>query len=169
MNNNITFTPSKVWISDNKVVPLEGCIIEEFITPLSDKAELDATIKLSSVGNIEFTSKDVQMNMALFDSMSETLKTPTRIYWDIPIMIQARCHKKYRVNKKWLKRYGMKRDVVAAEATVKSFTSTPGYAVPTDIVYCDLDTRDFECDIDKLTLKYKPHQIRKNSRVEFLR
>ena len=44
------------------------------------------------------------------------------IYFNVPIMIQARWHKKPRIRKKWLKRYGMKRDVVKVEADAIEIT-----------------------------------------------
>jgi len=173
MNGNIaTFSPGKVWISDladNQVVFSEGCTIEEFITPLSDKAESDVAINLNSIGNAEFACENTQINMPLFNSMFETLETPRRIYWDVPILIQARWHKKHRINKKWLKRYGMKRDMIAAEATIRSFTCTPRCAIPTDIVYYNSDMYNFEFDISEVIFKYKPSQTYRNRKIEYLR
>lgn len=45
--------------------------------------------------------------------------------FDRPIMIQARWHKKPRIRKKWLKRYGMKPDVVKVkmEATTVEYNT----------------------------------------------
>lgn len=172
MNSNITFTPGEAWISDlsgNQIMFSDHCTIEEFVTPLSDKAELEHTINLSVLGNAEFTCENVQLNTSLLNSMLEVPKTPAKVYWDVPIMIQARWHKKYRVNKKWLKRYGMKRDVVAVEAEIKSIANVPGYAIPTDIAYYDSDNRDFELDIGMPVYKYRTSQTGRNRKIEYLR
>ena len=172
MNSNITFAPGKAWISDlsgNQIMSFDNCTIEEFVTPLSDKAELEHTIDLSSTGNAEFTCENVQLNTSLLGSMLEASKTPAKVYWDMPIMIQARWHKKHRVNKKWLKRYGMKRDVVAVEAEIKSLANVPGYAIPADIAYYDSDNRGFELDVGMPVFKYKSSQICRNRKIEYLR
>lgn len=44
------------------------------------------------------------------------------INWKTRILIQARWHKKARVNKKWLKRYGIKDDTVKVVAKVDQVT-----------------------------------------------
>ena len=170
--NNITFSPGKAWISDlsgNQIMFSDHCTIEECVTPLSDKAELEHTINLNTTGITEFTCENAQFNMPLFNSMFETPKAPAKMYWDMPIMIQARWHKKHRVNKKWLKRYGMKQDVVAVEVEIKSFISVPGYAIPTDITYYDSDNRDFELDVGVPVFKYKSSQTCRNRKIEYLR
>jgi hypothetical protein len=48
--------------------------------------------------------------------------------YSIPIMVQARWHKKPRIRKKWLKRFGMKSDTVKvrANATVGEYHTDDG-------------------------------------------
>lgn len=62
----------------------------------------------------------------------------------IPIMIQARWHKKPRIRKKWLKRYGMKSDTVKIVMHANSMSINPlkGYLIETEF---KLD--DFQYDL----------------------
>ena len=170
MNNNITFAHGKAWISDlagNQIMSFDNCTIEEFITPLSDKAELEHTINLSSIGNAEFTCENVQLNTSLLDSMLEAPKTPAKVYWDMPIMIQARWHKKNRINKKWLKRYGMKPDVIKVEMNIKELTYEPGHTVGYDEtgIRSTFNSWNFETDIP--IYKYRPDQMRRNLKIQW--
>ena len=171
MNSNITFAPGKAWISDlagNQIMSFDNCTIEEFVTPLSDKAELEHTINLSSIGNAEFTCENVQLNTSLLDSMLEAPKIPAKVYWDMPIMIQARWHKKNRINKKWLKRYGMKPDVIKVEMNIKELTYEPGHIVGYDetSIHSTFNSWNFETDMP--IYKYRSDQMRKNLKIKFL-
>ena len=50
---------------------------------------------------------------------------PPETFWfeyDAPIMIQARWHKKKRINKKWLHRFGMKDDMVRVRKECRALT-----------------------------------------------
>ena len=170
MNSNITFAPGKAWISDlagNQIMSFDNCTIEEFVTPLSDKAELEHTINLSSIGTAEFTCENVQLNTSLLDSMLEAPKTPVKVYWDMPIMIQARWHKKSRVNKKWLKRYGMKPDVIKVEMNITELTYEPGHIVDYDEtgIRSTFNSWNFETDIP--IYKYRPDQMRRNLKIQW--
>ncbi len=170
MNSNITFTHGKSWISDlagNQIMSSDNCTIEEFVTPLSDKAELEHTINLSSIGNAEFTCENVQLNTSLLDSMLGAPKTPAKVYWDMPIMIQARWHKKSKVNKKWLKRYGMKPDVIKVEMNIKELTYEPGHTVGYDEtgIRSTFNSWNFETDIP--IYKYRPDQMRRNLKIQW--
>lgn len=63
-----------------------------------------------------------------------------------PIIIQARWHKKARIRKKWLKRYGYKEDVVNTIAKARQG---------------EYNTETGECDIeiDSIQFNFKPYQI----------
>ena len=170
MNSNITFSPGKAWISDlagNQIMSSDNYTIEEFVTPLSDKAGLEYTNNLSSIGSAEFTCENVQLNTSLLDSMLEAPKTPVKVYWDMPIMIQARWHKKSRVNKKWLKRYGMKPDVIKVEMNIKELTYEPGHTVGYDetSIRSTFNSWNFETDIP--IYKYRPDQMRRNLKIQW--
>lgn len=52
---------------------------------------------------------------------------------NIPIMVQARWHKKARIRKKWLKRFGMKPDVVKCVAVVNNLNYITDYEFSLDV------------------------------------
>ena len=72
---------------------------------------------------------------------------------NVGILVQARWHKKKRINKKWLKRYGMKFDTVKmkAEAHTLSYNTETGE--------CEFET-------DKLEYIWRPDQKRKHLKIE---
>ena len=72
---------------------------------------------------------------------------------NVGILVQARWHKKKRVNKKWLKRYGMKTDTVKMKATARTLSY-------------NIETGDCEFEVDKLEYIWRPDQLRKNLKIE---
>lgn len=74
--------------------------------------------------------------------------------YSIPIMIQARWHKKPRINKKWLKRFGMKSDTIKCRAN-----ATAGE------YHTDDGSFDFESDMPEFL--WRPDQLRKDLKIEF--
>lgn len=70
------------------------------------------------------------------------------------IMVQARWHKKPRIRKKWLKRFGMKPDTVKmrANATAGEYHTDDG-------------SFDFETDMPEYL--WRPDQLRKGLKIEF--
>lgn len=72
---------------------------------------------------------------------------------NVGILVQARWHKKKRINKKWLKRYGMKYDTVRMRAKARALS----YNTETD---------DCEFEVDKLEYIWRPDQKRKNLKIE---
>lgn len=85
--------------------------------------------------------------------------SPIDTFWfehDTPIMIQARWHKKKRINKKWLKRYGMKSDVVKTRHKARALSYNTMYG-------------DFEFKtIGKSEYILRPDQKRKHLKIEGL-
>lgn len=88
------------------------------------------------------------------------LYTPTleiskvfNIEHNVPIMIQARWHKKKRINKKWLRRYGMKADMVKMIAKART-------------VSYNTETGECEFEVDKLEYIWRPDQLRRNLKIE---
>ena len=82
--------------------------------------------------------------------------TPTKnfdIEYNTPIAVQARWHKKKRINKKWLKRYGMKSDTVKMQAKSRTLSY-------------DTKTGECEFEIDKLEYIWRPDQKRKYLKIE---
>ena len=72
----------------------------------------------------------------------------------VPIMIQARWHKKKRISKKWLKRYGMKPDKVLVKIDAN------------DIEY-DTSDNTFEFSANKYTYIWRTDQLRRGLKIEF--
>ena len=66
--------------------------------------------------------------------------------WDTPILVQTRWHKKARIRKKWLKRYGYKEDVVKTIAKAKQGEY-------------NTETGECEIDVDSIQFNFKPYQI----------
>ena len=75
------------------------------------------------------------------------------IEYNTPILVQARWHKKKRINKKWLKRYGMKTDTVKMKAGAR-------------VLSYDAETGECNFDVDKLVYIWIPAQKRKHFKIE---
>ena len=106
--------------------------------------------------------KDVGLSFEIqsvdLDLLDQISKTPSynnnfTLTHKRQIMIQARWHKRHRINKKWLKRYGMKPDMVEVSYNAK--------AIAYDI--CD---GSFDIDVNNMKYNFKPHQKRRNIRIE---
>ena len=96
------------------------------------------------------------INAAINQDLLNGLCKPSRslgftIEGETPILIQARWHKKARIRKKWLKRYGYKEDRVKTimKAKYGSFNKVTG-----------------ECDIEVESIEYifKPYQLHREVR-----
>lgn len=83
------------------------------------------------------------------------------IEYDIPIMIQSRWHKKYRINKKWLKRYGMKKDNVSVRCDVDSISPDKSYDP-----YNLIESKGFNLELSNMRYKFRPDQMRRNLKIE---
>lgn len=88
-------------------------------------------------------------NQELFDELCKpSTSSEFTIECYTPILIQARWHKKARIRKKWLKRYGYKEDEVKMIMKAKrgEFNEQTG-----------------ECDIEveSIEYKFKPYQLRR--------
>lgn len=89
--------------------------------------------------------------------------------YNVPVMTQARWYKKKRINKKWLKRYGMKPDTIKVQADVTALEMRPGHIL--DEQYDDSgicatwDSFDFEIKNQKYILR--PDQKRKWMKIEW--
>ena len=128
------------------------------ITPLSltqedwsPYAEPEKTVK-GVFNSATLSGIDTTINQDLFNELC----TPSRslgfiIEGEIPILIQARWHKKARIRKKWLKRYGYKEDRVKTIMKAK---------------YGEFNTKTGECDIEVESVEYifKPYQLQREVR-----
>ena len=72
---------------------------------------------------------------------------------DVKIMVQSRWHKKLRIRKKWLKRFGMKQDTIKLK---------------TNATVCEYNTDDgsFEFETDKLEYVWRPCHMRRGLKIE---
>lgn len=90
-------------------------------------ANEDAPMYINMNNNKELTFETTCSNLSLFKDIFYNPYQPSNLAleFDRPIMIQARWHKKPRIRKKWLKRYGMKPDVVKVkmEATTVEYNT----------------------------------------------
>lgn len=136
---------------------------------LSTTYEDIGTEKLSFNSNMEFSADLTYVNYDMFNKLCrphEPIKFT--ITGEIPIMIQTRWHKKRRINKKWLKRYGMKPDVVKVEIDADSLEYTPGeivgeteFGIIGTYNSCYFKTQEFR-------YVFREDQLRKNRKVEFV-
>ena len=89
---------------------------------------------------------------------SDFLWKPIEIEYSVPIVVQARWHKKPRINKKWLKRYGMKKDSVLVKGKA------------TDITFDTERENEYELgytmNIEDMHYEFRPDQLRKNLKME---
>lgn len=128
------------------------------ITPMSLEredwspyAEPEKTIK-GVFNSATLFWEDATINQDLFNELC----TPTRslgfvIEGEMPILIQSRWHKKARIRKKWLKRYGYKEDRL--KTIIKS-------------KYGSFNKETGECDIkvESIEYKFKPYQLHREVR-----
>lgn len=115
-------------MGENEFTIGKGCVVnkntgEEIVQldttapPIAEyelSADEEPIINISShyVCKCEFKC-DCEFNEELFYSISNsTHATPTRMEWDTLIYIQKRYHKKKRINKKWIKRYGFEKGYI---------------------------------------------------------
>ncbi len=86
---------------------------------------------------------------------------PFYVEYYIPILIQARWHKKKRINKKWLKRYGMMEDRILVKCDVDSISPDGSYD-PYDLV----KSNGFNIGLSNMQYKFRPDQLRKHLKME---
>ncbi len=98
---------------------------------------------------------------SLLHCVADLNSKPLYIECYIPIMIQARWHKKYRINKKWLKRYGMKKDKVRVRYDVDSISPDDSYD-PYDLI----ESKEFNFELSNMQYKFRPDQLRRNLKIE---
>lgn len=98
---------------------------------------------------------------SLLTYVSDLNNKPLYVEYYIPILIQARWHKNPRINKKWLKRYGMKKDNVSVRCDVDSISPDNSYD-PYDLV----ESNGFNIELSNMQYKFRPDQLRKNLKIE---
>ena len=151
---NVELTNGSLYLTeDNEIIPLGLGI------PFTEEVKLSADEKLPrtyffNTPQLSFEAENIEFTEYGKSWFSEQHQYNFIIEYEIPIMIQARWHKKKRINKKWLKRYGMKPDVVK----VKSNANVGEYHP---------DDSTFECDVDNIEYIFRPDQKRKHLKIEW--
>ena len=113
----------------------------------------DIAYYLQSAASASFSC---EMTLSGLDCLGYKPFEPTKTFnieHSIPVLVQARWHKKKRINKKWLKRYGMKPDTVKMKADAHRLSY-------------DIETGELNFEIDKLEYMWRPDQKRKNLKIE---
>lgn len=99
-----------------------------------------------------FSCENTTISQDLFDDLCKPSASATFIIEaETQILIQARWHKKARIRKKWLKRYGYKKDCVKTIMKAK---------------YGEFNTETGECNIEIESIEYifKPYQLQREVR-----
>ena len=128
-------------------IPFMSLEVEEW----SDKAEPAKTIK-GFTNTATFTCESANINQGLFYKYCTPLApSEFTIECETPILIQARWHKKARIRKKWLKRYGYKEDKLKTIMKAK---------------YGEFNAETGECNIEVESIEYifKPYQLQREVR-----
>ena len=139
----------------------------ELTVPMSAESDPPVFLSLTTNDTAKFSCVG-GADLSLIGDMAYLSNKPRVITHEVPIMIQARWHKKNRVNKKWLKRYGMKRDTVKVEMNIKELTYEPGHMIGRDEtgICCTFNSWNFETDMP--IYKYRSDQMRRNLKIEFV-
>ena len=75
------------------------------------------------------------------------------VEWDIEAMVQARWHKKARINKKWQRRYGMKPDTIHVVGQAKMLSVD--------------DKFNYDLDIENIQYVLRSDQKRRGLKIEW--
>lgn len=98
-----------------------------------------------------FTGTCTTVNMNLVDELSKPSNASQfDVEWQIPILTNARWHKKTRIRKKWLKRYGYKEDTIKVTSLATNVSHT-----------VDCDCGVFNMDVDSIEYVLRPDQLRR--------
>lgn len=145
-----------------------GCGNCELTTSMSAKSNPPVIQSLITNHTAEF-SCICEVSLSLMRDVTYLSNKPQTIMYEVPIMIQARWHKKNRINKKWLKRYGMKPDTIKVEMNIRALECIPEH-IDNESRYktslsCIYNSWNFETDIP--IYKYRPDQMRKNLKIQW--
>lgn len=87
----------------------------------------------------------------------------------VPIMVQARWHKKKRINKKWLKRYGMKKDNILVigdcDSIIVNYISSYPDCLGAINNYYVPKYKEYEMTLNNMQYKLRPDQMRRNLKM----
>ena len=139
----------------DKPIELASGILYTDDIPLSQYEEQEISWRLLPTKTDEVTFTIDAIDLELLNNMTH-IQTSDKftLKYNKPIMIQARWHKRHRINKKWQKRFGMKQDTVEVSCNART---------------CEYSWDECHFDIDASCMKYnlKPHQKRRNLKIEW--
>ena len=156
----------KLYSQEGEEIWNLGCGNCELTTPISAESNFPVIQSLITNHTAEFSCVG-EVDLFSIGDMAYLSNKPQTIMYEVPIMIQARWHKKSRVNKKWLKRYGMEPDTIKVEMNIKELTYEPGHTVGYDEtgIRSTFNSWNFETDIP--IYKYRPDQMRRNLKIQW--
>lgn len=135
------------------------CINDMVVTSDIDTSSMgDEVLTFNHEATFSAEIEDVSPLMSYITDLNGK---PYYIEYNTPIMIQARWHKKPRINKKWLKRYGMKKDNLRVKCNVESVTPNK----ERDPYYLTEST-EIGMILTDMQLQFRPDQLRKNLKIE---
>lgn len=106
------------------------------------------------IGNIQVANFTSNCNIVDTDKFNSLFNPPHSnsftMKYDVPILIQTKYHRKSRINKKWIKRYGFKKDVIHCEAPICKAEITP--QEKDDIVNFDIEYSEIQMTFPKSLL-----------------
>ena len=132
---------------------IDNVTIESEIEPSSLSKE---TLSLTHEASFECELEDCS---TLLGYATDYYNKPFDIEYYLPVMIQSRWHKKNRINKKWLKRYGMKQDFILVKSKVSSVSFDTECENPYEIKY--------NMGIEDIQYIFRPDQLRRNLKIEY--
>ena len=140
----------------DKIIMADNCNIDHIEFNMSAAEDVPINLNLSSLA--EFSGDVGYINTDLLQSVSgnplDNNREFTYVYY-VPIMIQARWHKKARVRKKWLRRYGLKSDRVKVKCT-GTFLTLDGQD----------NYWDFSMNANELEYLWRPDQLCRGRKIE---
>jgi hypothetical protein len=136
--------------NDRDFVKLADCLSGSLSCELSASAESALRCNIGAKASLTMDTTFITKEML------EDMWHPTGfvMQYYVPIMVQARWHKKKRINKKWLKRYGMKPDKVLVK-------------MDANVVEYDTSDNTFEFNTKKYTYVWRPDQLRRGLKIEW--
>lgn len=121
---DINFNNGSLYmINGDQTVPLGvGAFTEEIELSANETPAVKYNLMNSASMEFEVSGLNIELLNSFCLPYSGEAFT---LQYERPIMIQARWHKKPRINKKWLKRFGMKKDTVQVDTSANAINYNP--------------------------------------------
>ena len=150
----IEFNSGRLFMTDSNNVPY---LIGKNLTGTAEvemSANEVAPMHFDLHKSAEFSCDSCYINPSLLAKMCGYQSTNVyTVEWNIKAMVQARWHKKSRINKKWQRRYGMKPDTVRVVGQAKMLSVD--------------DKFNYELDVANLQYVLRPDQKRRGLKIEW--